>query len=139
MAVFQGKTEDGQCPILKQVYWSKGVSLKGKMVRKFPTTNGECYEFRLPQTMEFRGDEVFPKQEERSFKTEKIGIGEMAGFKMALAAAGLDDIIPGDIVELVCTGEQDTGRQNKMTTFKVRVERPDPQSNRREAPQRDTF
>jgi hypothetical protein len=125
MAVFTGRTEDGQCPILRQGYWSKGITLTGKMIRKFRTKNGDCYEFKLPRIMEFPGREIFPESSQRVERLEKIGIGEMAGFKMALAAAGLDDLIPGDIVELTCTGEQDTGQQNKMTCFTVKVQRPD--------------
>lgn len=125
MKQFSGKTEDGACPILRQSYWSKGITLSGKMIRKFRTSNGDCYEFHLPRTMEFGGRDIFPEQDQRVVKLEKIGIGEMAGFKMALAAAGLDDLLPGDIIELTCTGEQDTGQKNKMTCFRIQVQRPD--------------
>lgn len=130
MTVFAGRTEDGACPILRQSYWSKGVVISGTVIRKFPTKNGECYELKLPRALEVSGRDIFPEVQERVVKLDKVGIGEMAGFKMALAAAGLADLQPNDIVELTCTGEQNVGRDNNMTLFRVKVDRPDSNSKR---------
>jgi hypothetical protein len=93
MAIHKGKTQDAQAPMLGAAWWKKGTKIEGIISRSFETTNGLCYEVLLAKPATVNG-----KPE------KKVAIGNLAGLKMALNAAGLDSFESGDKISLVCVG-----------------------------------
>lgn len=113
MATYKGKTEDAGSPILGATWWEKGKSITGRVVRSFQTENGECYEVKLLKPVE-----VKPVG-----KTDRVSVGALKGFMMALSAAGLEKLKADDALMLECTGVTDTDKGHPMVNFEVEVSR----------------
>lgn len=122
MPKFGGKTEDAGAPILGAKYWKKGLTLSGKVVRSFPTVNGDCYELFLDKDITVKGELVSP-EEQQPITGRKFSVGNMKGFNMAVAACGLQCLLPGDKIKITCTGSTDTGKGNERVNFALEVER----------------
>jgi len=114
MATYKGKTEDAASPILGASWWEKGKRIMGRVVRSFRTANGTCYELKLGSPVVV-GDFGL---------IDRVSVGALKGFGMALAAAGLDGLRRGDSVLLECTGSTATEKGNPMVNFVVEVDRP---------------
>jgi hypothetical protein len=112
MATYTGKTQDASAPILGATFWKKGVKIEGTVVRQFPTQNGPCYEIHLTKPLTLDGE-----------SQKSVSIGNMKGFGMALAAAGLESLESGDKVIIECTGKTPTGKGNPRTDFRIGVQR----------------
>ena len=111
---FSGKTEDAESPFLGAKFWKKGLSVIGIVERSFETENGMCFVCKTAKPLTVDGVEV-----------ERFSIGNMAGFKMALQAAGLTALRIGDKLYIACTGETaPTKAENSpRVNFEVEVTR----------------
>lgn len=107
---FKGKSEDAGSPILGAEFWKSGVSIAGVVFRSFQTAHGECYELKLVNPVMLDGVE-----------TREVSIGALAGFKMALAAAGLERLFKGDALHITATGETETTKGNPRVNFEIEV------------------
>lgn len=116
MGTFAGKTQDAGSEILGAKFWGKkGTKIDGAIVlRVFDTVNGPCYELKLASPITVNGE-----------KLSKASIGNMKGFTMALAAAGVpnSELRPGDVVTIESTGTTDTGKGSERVDFNVLVHR----------------
>ncbi len=114
MAMFKGKTQDAQCPILGAAFWKKGLKLEGRVSKEFQTQNGPCFEITLKTPLKVNGN-----------MEKKVAIGALAGLHMALNAAGVDQLAVNDSIILECTGETATTKGNARVDFQVALNRPD--------------
>jgi hypothetical protein len=88
-----GRTEDAEAPFLDAAFWKKGLRIVGFVDRSFQTQNGECYVLVLQDPVEIDGE-----------PEEKVSIGAMKGFQMALQAANYPKLHKGDLLVAECTG-----------------------------------
>lgn len=112
MGRYTGRTQDAGAPILGARFWKPGLTLSGKVIRSFDTVNGICHEIKLDKPIKVE-DEM----------QKSVSIGNMKGFGMALAAAGLESLESGDSVVLKCLGSTKTGKGNPRIDFQIEVER----------------
>jgi hypothetical protein len=126
MSHFGGKTEDAGAPILGAKYWKKGIQIKGTVVRSFATDNGTCYVIKLLRPMKVNRLHTSPAFEGME-DMDKVSVGALKGFGMALQAAGLPDarLLTGDRVQITCIGSSPTGKGNDQINFDVQVDRGD--------------
>lgn len=110
-----------ECPILGAKFWKKDRVIQGKVVRKFPTRSGDCYEIMLTAPQTIAGSECFPVKQ-GNVVASRVGIGAMKGFLMALAQVGRDPLQPGDPITVRCTGSQKSGKGSDMVLFEVEVD-----------------
>lgn len=129
--LFKGDTKDAGAPILGAKFWKKGVTIKGRVMRKFATANGPCWQLELDEEITVSGAQVSPEQKGK-ITGAHFSVGNMKGFIMALVASGIPcdeagspELLPGDEITLECTGEQESGKASPMVTFKVEVNRPE--------------
>lgn len=120
---FGGKTSDAGAPILGSRAWEEGMKIDGVVIRSFATANGECYEVKLTKALRIDGEKVYPPMNGEQV-LDKVSIGSMKGFMMALAAAGLDRLEPRDRITIQCIGFSSTGKGNDRVDFEVSVVRP---------------
>jgi hypothetical protein len=121
---FKGRTEDAKAPILGAKFWIKGASISGEVVSEFQTQNGPCWTIKPLRPVQVPGEVLNPPQQGRQ-TLDHISIGNMAGFLMALRAAGIPDakLLAGDRVWITATGETPTEKGNPMINFDVEVNR----------------
>jgi len=113
MAIYKGKTTDATSPILGASFWQKkGTKIEGKVVRNFPTANGLCSEIELTKPVDVNGH-----------SEKRVSIGALKGFGMALAAMGIDTLLPGDKVIIESAGQTKTDKGNPRQDFNVLVDR----------------
>lgn len=110
--VHKGSTGEAGAPILGAKFWKPKVSIAGTVTRSFDTANGPCHEIKLLKSVNFDGE-----------TWESASMGNMKGFNMALAAAGIESLQAGDKVKITCTGLTKTGKGNPRVDFDVEVER----------------
>jgi hypothetical protein len=127
-----GNTADAAVPILKQKFWTRGISLTGYVTRIFqtqpePGKTAECFELDLDIELVVDGSLLSSSEQLKGRqKVKRIGIGAMAGLMMAIHAAGTQNLKEKDIVKITCTGETDTGKGNPRTDFEIEIDRADP-------------
>jgi hypothetical protein len=112
------KRLEEKCPILTAEFWQKGIFIEGKVIRPFHTANGMCYEIHTDETQEIDGEVCFPK-EPGKIKTNRVAIGSLKGFQMALAQGGFDPLIAGDLVRITSVGTVPTENDSPMVLFEV--------------------
>lgn len=112
MPTYRGRTEDAESPILGADFWQKGVKIVGEVLRSFLTANGTCYELHLGSPVLIDGE-----------SWDRVSVGAMAGFRMALAAARLNELRPSDKLYLECTGKTETKKGNPRVNFSLEVSR----------------
>jgi hypothetical protein len=112
--VFKGRTEDAEAPFLDAKFWAKDKVVVGVIERSFETKNGVCFVLRSMKPVVVDDEE-----------TDRFSVGNMAGFKMALQAAGLAALRIGDKVWMKCTGETPSTKpdQSPRVNFEVEVTR----------------
>jgi hypothetical protein len=110
---FRGKSEDADSVFLGADFWKPGVKIAGKVIRTFESENGPCYVVDLINPAKVDGELM-----------ERVSIGNLTGFRMALQAAGLDRLQPNDDLHLECTGLKSTTKGSPRPNFEVRVTRP---------------
>lgn len=116
---FQGRTEDATAPFLNAEFWKKGTKLQGVVSRTFQIQNGtklqNCITLQLQNPVTVDGK-----------KEELVSIGDMAGLRMALQAAGCDELQRNDAVLLECTGRTPSEDKTKSdrVDFAITISRP---------------
>ena len=97
---FVGRSTDSEAPFLSASFWQVGTSITGKAVKAFdskPDPNKpaqRCYVIELDSPVEIDGEEW-----------DRVSVGNLAGFKMALEAmkpSRLDGLRMGDLILLEC-------------------------------------
>jgi hypothetical protein len=114
MAQLEGESRDVATHFLGSEFWQPGTSIVGTVLRKFESSNGLCYGLRLATPVRVSGQE-----------TSEAALGNLTGLRMALQAAGVDELQVGDQVELECTDLQPTNKGNDRIDFKIRIDRSD--------------
>lgn len=114
MGQFRGKTQDAEAPFLSADFWEAGKSISGKVIRVFDTENGPSSVIKLVKAVEVGGE-----------VESIVTMGNMAGFRMSLQAAGLETLMTGDSVHIECTGKTNTDKGSPRVDFEVEVNRPD--------------
>ena len=116
MPRFTGNTEEAGGTFLGADFWKKGVTVEGVITGTFQTSTGEAYSLTLRKPVKVNGEEE-----------EKVSIGGLKGFLMALRAAGVPDqqLQVGDAVMIMCTGTTKAEKvgYNDQINFKVTVDR----------------
>jgi hypothetical protein len=113
--VFKGRTEDAEAPMLGAKFWKKDTVVVGVIERSFESEFGTCFVLRAVKPIEVDGEE-----------TDRFCVGGMAGFKMALQAAGLTGLRVNDRMWIKCTGMTPSTKpdQSPRVNFEVEVTRP---------------
>jgi hypothetical protein len=109
--VFKGRTEDAEAPFLNAKFWRKGMTVAGVVERSFVTENGNCFVLHSLKPIQIDGEE-----------TDRFSIGGMAGFRMALQAAGVDALRLGDRLFIECTGETPAVKEGNSPRVNFAVE-----------------
>lgn len=109
---FRGRSAGASAPFLDAKFWASGVRVTGKVLRTFESENGPCYVLDLIDAVEI-GDTI----------TERVSIGNLTGFRMALQAAGLDSLQVEDVIYLECTGKTSTNKGSPRVDFEIEVTR----------------
>jgi len=93
--VFEGRTLDAEAPFASGEFWAIGKILKGEIVRIYQTVMDEkpslAYVVELEDPVEIDGEDW-----------ERVSIGNLAGFRMALQAAHQDRLYLKDVIEMEC-------------------------------------
>lgn len=110
---FRGRTEDAGAVFLDAKFWEPGSSVSGKVIRTFESENGPCYVLDLTAALKVNGE-----------MTERVSIGNLTGFRMALQGAGIDSLQVGDAIALECTGKTSTTKGSPRVDFAIEVNRP---------------
>lgn len=92
---FEGRTSDVDAPFVSGDFWEVGKIVRGKVTRPF-TSNIEgktslAYEIELEDPILLDGEEW-----------ERVSVGNLAGFRMALTACGTDRLYKDDQIEIEC-------------------------------------
>jgi hypothetical protein len=111
--IYRGRTEDADSVFLGADFWKPATKVAGKVVRSFESENGPCYVLDLLQSVELEGELV-----------DRVSIGNLTGFRMAIQAAGLERIQVGDQLHLECTGLKQTSKGSPRPNFAIEVTRP---------------
>lgn len=109
--VYRGRTEDAVAPFLNAKFWEKGKIVIGQIERSFETENGTCFVLHSLKPIEIDGEE-----------TDRFSVGGMAGFRMALQAAGVTGLRIGDKLYLKCTGETPAIKEGNSPRVNFEVE-----------------
>src|SRR5216684_6203026 len=91
---FDGRTTDVEAPFLSGEWWKEGAKITG-VVSKVRTTE----EYGSTYTLDLREPVVIEGSEE-----ERVCLGNLTGFGMALEAMGLRNLILKDVVTVECVG-----------------------------------
>lgn len=110
---FRGRTEDADSIFLGAEFWKAGVKIAGAVVRTFESENGPCYVLDLVNAVTVNGE-----------LADRVSIGNLTGFRMALQAAGLERLQVGDQIHLECTGAKPTSKGSPRANFAIEVTRP---------------
>ena len=114
MGQYRGKTQDAEAPFLSADFWEPRKSISGKVIRVFDTENGPSAVIKLVKPVAVH-DQL----------ESIVTMGNMAGFRMSLHAAGLETLLTGDSVHIECTGKTNTDKGSPRVDFEVEVNRPD--------------
>lgn len=116
---FTGRTEDAQNVFLGASFWKQGTRVGGRVVDSFTTRSDSglqtCYSIET-DGVEVNGETV-----------EKVAIGGLVGFRMALRAAmGGEELACGDFITIECTGTTPAKKKGNsdQINFSVEVVRP---------------
>src|SRR6202167_974497 len=97
----EGQTSDVSNKFLGSDFWQPGVAIRGVVLRKFESANGQCYALELSEPVELGVD-----------STNEVALGNLTGLRMAIQAAGATELEIGDKITLECTDLQPTGKGN---------------------------
>ncbi len=116
MKEFDGRTTDVEAPFLSGEWWKEGVKIVG-VVSKVRSTE----EFGRTYTLDLREPVIVEGAEE-----EKVCMGNLTGFRMALEAMGLPNLILKDVVTVECVGFKPAKQEgySARPNFHVHVVRP---------------
>src|SRR5260370_20773084 len=119
---FEGWTVDAEAPFVGAEFWPEGRTISGIVSKIFDTDNEEggvrvktrAYVLLIQIPVELDGEEW-----------DRVSIGSLAGFKMAMDAAGISGLLLKDIVTLTCEGKSKAKKEgySDRLNFKLSVER----------------
>lgn len=112
----EGRTGDVANNFLGSEFWGPGVKIHGTVLRKFESANGQCYALEVEPPVDLNGE-----------STREVALGNLTGLRMAIQAAGAEDLEIGDRIDLECTGLQPTSKGNPRIDFKIEIDRNEPQ------------
>ena len=122
MQKFEGRTVDADAPFLGAEFWEEGKAVTGVVTKIFETQNvkdgiikkSKAYVLVLRDNVEIDGEEW-----------DRASVGSLAGFKMALDVAKLQQLQIKDLVTIVCEGVKATKKEghSPRINFKITVER----------------
>jgi hypothetical protein len=92
----EGQTSDVSNKFLGSDFWQPGIAIRGVVLRKFESANGQCYALELNEPD----------------STNEVALGNLTGLRMAIQAAGATELEIGDKITLECTDLQPTGKGN---------------------------
>jgi hypothetical protein len=107
----EGRTGDVANNFLGSDFWRPGVGITGTVLRKFASANGQCYALELDEPVELNGE-----------STQEVALGNLTGLRMAIQAAGVEDLQAGDKIALECTELQPTAKGNPRIDFRIEIE-----------------
>jgi len=113
---FEGRTVDAEAPFLSGAFWKPGVLVRGVVskiyVDKDQRTN---YVLELESPVEIDGEEW-----------DRVSIGNLAGFKMALQAMHMERLRVKDILEMECEDIKPAKKEgySPRPNFRLKVVRP---------------
>lgn len=124
MTTFSGSTKDANAPILAAGFWKKGKQIIGKVVRSFQTDNGLCYTIETSKPTEVDRVNTYPRGKGIE-QLPRVSVGSLKGFEMALQTSGIPDgkLLPGDRVQITCTGKTPSGKGSDQVDFDVQIDR----------------
>ncbi|MBV9887639.1 MAG: hypothetical protein JO119_13925 [Acidobacteria bacterium] len=108
----EGSSQDVANNFLRSDFWEPGVQIAGIVRRKFQSVNGQCYAVELDNPVSLNGEE-----------TRDVALGNLTGLRMAVQAAGAEDLNVGDKFTLECTDLQPTGKGNPRIDFRIEIDR----------------
>jgi hypothetical protein len=108
----QGSSKEIGNNFLGSDFWEPGVQISGVVRRKFDSANGQCYAIELAEPVDLNGGE-----------TREVALGNLTGLRMAIQAAGAEDLEVGDKFTLECTDLTPTGKGNPRIDFSIRIDR----------------
>jgi hypothetical protein len=112
MAKLEGRTNDVAGNFLGSEFWQPGVNIHGTVIRKFESANGQCYALELDEPVTLSGNQA-----------TEVALGSLTGLRMAIQAAGIEDLEVGDKIALECTALQPTTKGNPRIDFKIQIDR----------------
>jgi hypothetical protein len=117
--VFEGRTLDAEAPFVSGEFWETGKTIRGEVVRIYETVlDGKK---SLAYVVELDGETVYIDGEE----WERVSIGNLAGFRMALQAAGIERLFLKDVIEMECESIKAAKKvgYSPRANFRIRVTR----------------
>lgn len=122
MQMFEGRTVDADAPFLGAEFWKEGVSLTGIVSKVFEVENvkdgiakkNKAYVLLVKDPIEIDGEEW-----------DRVSVGSLAGFKMALDVAKVNALLVKDIVTITCEGFTASKKEgySPRLNFKITVQR----------------
>jgi hypothetical protein len=112
---FTGKTEDAEAPFLDAAFWTPSVKVLGVVERSYQSVHGECYVLALSKPVKLNNVEE-----------DRVSIGNLTGFRMALDASKAKKLLVGDFVELECSAIQSAKKagDSPRPNFVIKINRP---------------
>jgi hypothetical protein len=108
----EGRTDEVANNFLGSDFWRPGVGISGTVVRKFESANGQCYALELDEPVDLNNE-----------PTQEVALGNLTGLRMAIQAAGAEDLQAGYKIALESTEQQPTSKSNPRIDFKLQIER----------------
>src|SRR5258707_14143383 len=113
--IFEGRSLDVEAPFASGEFWEIGKIIKGEVVRVYTTElegkSSLAYVVELDDPVEIDGEEW-----------ERVSIGNLAGFRMALQAAHIERLYMKDLIETECESirKAKTEAYSRRANFRVK-------------------
>lgn len=116
MQTFVGRTADAEAPFLSGAFWKPGVGVKGVVSKLFQDKEQRvCYVLDLDSPVEIDGAEW-----------DRVSLGNLAGFVMAMSAAKIERLRVKDHIELECEDVKAATKEgySPRPNFNLKINRP---------------
>jgi hypothetical protein len=113
---FTGRTADAEAPFLSGAFWKPGVRVHGLVSKLFQDKESRiCYVLELKEPVLIDGEEW-----------DRVSLGNLAGFVMALAAAKIERLRVKDFLEIECEDVKAATKEgySPRPNFKINIIRP---------------
>ncbi len=117
--VFEGRTIDVEAPFLSGEFWEVGKLIEGKITRIYQTIlDGKpslAYVLEVGQPVSINGEEW-----------DRVSLGNLTGFQMALQACGMERLFMNDVIEIECESVKPAKKEgySPRPNFRLKVLRP---------------